>query len=225
MYSSVGVRPRHHLVPCPHCASSRDRGRGSGRKGPHQVHLLRSFSADTSLQLERSNEEEWLASGTHTSNDQQNGLLSGAAQEQPLSRDSVTSHTTGQKTLSPRAKQPSKSPPWWQPIRSKPTAPPAAKSHSSVPGKMHRGVGSGRYLEPEHDQENVLDPYNYAFRYDDCVVTARTQDYVTCPAHGKILLRYMSPDTVRCSNGGRCGNHVISLCAAVPSTRQGYPDQ
>lgn len=38
--------------------------------------------------------------------------------------------------------------------------------------------------------------YKYAFRYNDCVVTARTLNTMFCPAHGEIFLQYMAPDTV-----------------------------
>ena len=40
----------------------------------------------------------------------------------------------------------------------------------------------------------------YVFDYDDCVVAARSRDYVECPDHGKLPLAYIAPDTV---SGGR----------------------
>ncbi len=40
------------------------------------------------------------------------------------------------------------------------------------------------------------EPYAYAFRYNDCVVTARSTDTMFCPAHGDVPLQFMAPDTV-----------------------------
>ena len=51
--------------------------------------------------------------------------------------------------------------------------------------------------QKERRQRLCQDPqFAYAFRYDDCVVMARTPDSMFCPAHGSILLQYMAPDTV-----------------------------
>ena len=46
----------------------------------------------------------------------------------------------------------------------------------------------------------IQDPYYYAFRYEDCVVMARSLDTMFCPAHGNVPLQYMAPDTVSCSH-------------------------
>ena len=59
--------------------------------------------------------------------------------------------------------------------------------------------------------------YRYAFRYNDCVVTARKLSTMCCPAHGPIPLRYMAPDTVgsvvHCSLGHVWAMSVIiSVC-------------
>lgn len=45
-------------------------------------------------------------------------------------------------------------------------------------------------------QELSQEPYAYAFRYNDCVVTARSMDTMFCPAHGDVPLQFMAPDTV-----------------------------
>lgn len=38
--------------------------------------------------------------------------------------------------------------------------------------------------------------YNYAYRYNDCVVAARKYNSMYCPYHGEIPIEYMAPDTV-----------------------------
>ncbi len=45
-------------------------------------------------------------------------------------------------------------------------------------------------------QELSQEPYAYAFRYNDCVVSARSVDSIFCPAHGDVPLQFMAPDTV-----------------------------
>ncbi len=49
---------------------------------------------------------------------------------------------------------------------------------------------------PTGEQSLSMDPFAYAFRYNDCVVTARNQDTMFCPAHGNVQLQFMAPDTV-----------------------------
>lgn len=201
----AGVKPRYHLVPCPHCASFSNHGNSSGSEVPHQVHLLRSFSTDASLQG-YSNEGEGLMKGTAHTSGNENGLSSqpsSVATKVPSPESSpapshVTPITQSQKPLPASVKSPFSKSPWRQltQLSRKPRGGATPSPPMPDPSRGSRGTGGGRYLEPEHGQRGFLDPYNYAFRYDDCVVTARNQDYVTCPAHGKILLRYMAPDTV-----------------------------
>ncbi len=74
-------------------------------------------------------------------------------------------------------------------------------SLSTSPGQPYR---PGLNTEPRHatscpsggQQSLSMDPYAYAFRYNDCVVTARNQDTMFCPAHGNVQLQFMAPDTV-----------------------------
>ena len=235
----AGVKPRYHLVPCPHCASSGNHGNsgGSSRDSefPRQVHLLRSFSADTSLQ--GTTNEGVGFTGVRTIDEQSEKCSSsGATQSQTSSMDVKESHlasshitpsphipvTTAPKALTqkprPTSVKPFSKSPWQQltqfarkPLIMGAPKPPLAPPS---PGEVCRQDGGGRYLEPEWDQGGVVDPYNYAFRYDDCVVTARNQDFVTCPAHGKILLRYMAPDTVRIA-ASVCMLNVVCMVNAV----------
>ena len=63
----------------------------------------------------------------------------------------------------------------------------------------------------------------YLFDYEDCVVAARSQDYVECPAHGNLPLAYIAPDTV----GGThvllgVWSYTVSHPPAVPDTGEGY---
>ena len=216
LYVFAGVRPRFHLVPCPHCASSGNQGNS---ELPHQTQLVRSFSSDTSLHV-GTNEGEGAPSGaTPTCNEKENSLSPGATQPSSLQKGGLqdlsdshkssppSPHVVSPITVSPAT--PSPATPSQKPLplssrfsksswrhRKKTSSTPPQTDPGSSPGSMYRAAGGGRYLEPELDHNGVMDPYNYAFRYDDCVVTARNQDYMTCPAHGKILLRYMAPDTV-----------------------------
>ena len=188
MTSTTGVKPRYHLVPCPHCSSLEGRDEEEGR-GPHQVSLLRSFSAEPSLQTPP----------THASKRK-------PPREKRQSPGETRSHppkTTPTKVPTIPVAPATAVPPHksllgrmsWRP-GGKPQMGVTPKPSAPSPGQYHVDPSGNRYLIPERDQRTVQDPYNYAFRYEDCVVLARSQDFVTCPAHGKILLRYMAPDTV-----------------------------
>ena len=182
----AGVKPRYHLVPCPHCTSNGDHG---NHDSTGQVQLLRSFSTDTSL-LACGNEREGLTTKHTLEQQPEKSILSGATRPHP----SIVTSSPSARSIPAQKK--TRSSPWRQltQIGRKPRIGPVPQVPD--PGQVGRVAGGGRYLEPECDQGTLQDPYNYAFRYDDCVVLARNQDYVTCPAHGKILLRYMAPDTV-----------------------------
>ena len=186
---AAGVKPRYHLVPCPHCVSRCDNitGRGSSGRGNNSaqpVPLLRSFSSHTTLQPPTLDRGAGLTA-KHASHE----LSKTINQPRPRPHPPVTiAHSLPHKPPQNSGKIKL---PWRQLARM------IAPGHPVPnPVQVRRDSGGGRYLEPERDQGTLLDPYNYAFRYDDCVVLARTQDHVTCPAHGKILLCYMSPDTV-----------------------------
>ena len=61
-------------------------------------------------------------------------------------------------------------------------------------GNHDTGTERGRQ---NGSMELSKEPYYYAFQYNDCVVTARTQNNMFCPAHGNVQLQYTAPDTVR----------------------------
>ena len=73
-------------------------------------------------------------------------------------------------------------------------APPPCPMTSSVPGPTSSQVT------------------RYVFDYEDCVVAARSRDYVECPAHGRLPLAYIAPDTV---GGGRVLLGVWSCATGV----------
>ena len=63
----------------------------------------------------------------------------------------------------------------------------------TISSLLHRrGHSLQRASRPTPDSRN----YCYAFRYDDCVVAARSKDSIDCPGHGTIPLQYLAPDTV-----------------------------
>ena len=45
-------------------------------------------------------------------------------------------------------------------------------------------------------QEQHCHNYCYAFKRNECIVTARNQDTVSCPTHGDISLHFIAPDIV-----------------------------
>jgi hypothetical protein len=188
----TGVKPRYHLVPCPHCASRDDRAEEEGR-GPQQVPLLRSFSAETSLKApptkgpvaRKPSREKRPSPGEHRPHP-----LKVTPPLHPVApATTVPPHKSFLGRISP-----------WRP-GGKPQIGTVPKPPAPFPGQYYVDPSGNRYLVPERDLKAVQDPYNYAFRYDDCVVLARSQDFVTCPAHGKILLRYMAPDTLFVAQG------------------------
>ena len=217
--SVAGVKPRSHLVPCPHCTSCGNHGNSSDGEFAGQYSLVRSFSSDVSLQTPTNEKVELTKrySGERPMKKLSTQHHSApthitSSPHIPITMETSSSVQNSKHLASGKA---SKSP--WRHLaqfgRSRISPKPSAVV--SDPGHMYREPGGSRYLEPERDQRTVLDPYHYAFRYDDCVVTARTQDYVTCPAHGKVLLRYMAPDTV-CNDNIMCMHvYVILLCVCV----------
>lgn len=203
---SPGVKPRYHLVPCPHCATCSNQGNMCTL--PNRAQLERSFSAEATLQSNANSGAEPSAEATPTHHEQlENGLQgetssltlpqgpSSSSSLSPPARLSAPFRTAPQSSRSLLSKATWKQ--WSSFGRNKGKTEAAARPVRMEPGQVQRAAGGERYLEPEIGQECVQDPYNYAFRYDDCVVMARCQDYMTCPAHGKILLKYMAPDTVR----------------------------
>ena len=140
----TGVRPRHLVVPCPHCTSDQ----------PHkEIPLERSFSMCDELvpEFERSVTEADERSSTRL--DPANSFCKSPQTSPRVGR------RVAQTQLSPQLR--------------------------------HRSAA------PRHKLSQEV--YYYAFRYDDCVVMARSLDGMFCPAHGNIPLQYMAPDTVSSS--------------------------
>jgi len=195
------VRPRYHLVPCPHCATCGNQGNAL----PNRVQLERSFSATTALQLTADKGAGLSSEATPTHHERMENGPQGETASLTLPQE--PSSSASPRPLSASLKGPPQSS--WSPFskaswkqlsyfgRSKGKSEATARPYRTEPGQVQRAPRGERYLEPEMGQDCVQDPYNYAFRYDDCVVTARCQDFMTCPAHGRILLKYMAPDTVR----------------------------
>ena len=194
------MKPRYHLVPCPHCSSCQDKQREGP---PQQVPLLRSFTTETSLQAQPNEGEGPPGRRKPYKHPSPGETRHRHSQELPSVQSSkphppgvpvTTSPPSNMSLLGKALRSP------WQHLthigKNKPRSGIGTGSPVPDPGQLCREEGGNRYLKPEYNQRTVLDPYSYAFRYDDCVVMARSQEFMTCPAHGKILLRYMAPDTV-----------------------------
>ena len=190
-------------MPCPHCATCSNQGNAL----PNRVQLERSFSTEATLQLNADKGAGLSAEATPTHHDRMENGLQGETASLTLPQEPSSSASLSPRPLSASLKDPSQSS--WSPFskaswkqlsyfgRSKGKVEAATRPYRTEPGQVQRAHRGERHLEPEMGQDCVQDPYNYAFRYDDCVVTARCQDFMTCPAHGRILLKYMAPDTVR----------------------------
>ena len=148
----TGVRPRHLVVPCPHCSSDQ----------PHcKIPLERSFSNHPSLLPK----EERKARGIQSVSESHGALMERLSK---LSPSSIKLRQKGSPRSGHRMAQTS------------------TAQHPSSMAAFHK----------DKKQKLNQDPYYYAFRYDDCVVIARTLESMFCPAHGALLLQYMAPDTV-----------------------------
>ena len=176
----TGVRPRHLVVPCPHCSQG---------KPPGDVPFSRSFSANPHLDPNLASVPTATPTTTTTAA-QPTTLtppLSSQRQAEPSLKAAQASSLTTETTTSSSANEVAR-----------------GGIGSRVVEGVQRllGLGAGEaHRDTRGDAGRAPRLNRYVFQYSECVVQARERDEMHCELHGPVPLQYLAPDTLFLAQG------------------------